>query len=207
MRLRWFILSNAQTKYICVKSKFFVMDYSNSLYYTFSTIAQVLAGFLALSGVFVIYQIQRFSYRQSVIFKRFVPKLEKNYAEEFLVNLDIDSELENYRVIINKLDKFAEILQNRNWENDLRLTRATQDNIQAIENKKENLIILTRVALIVGILTIFYSVAILSLVPDIICNYAKNESIIITVGIVGLVSSFILMSIGIFKSLPISKKE
>jgi|GEM_PF-6519430 len=34
------------------------MDITNSLYYTFSTIAQVLAGFIALSGVFVIFKIQ-----------------------------------------------------------------------------------------------------------------------------------------------------
>ena len=32
----------------------------NSLYYTFSTIAQVLAAFIALSGVFVIFKIQEF---------------------------------------------------------------------------------------------------------------------------------------------------
>ena len=40
------------------------MDIANSMYYTFSTIAQVLAAFLALSGVFAIYQIQRFTKSQ-----------------------------------------------------------------------------------------------------------------------------------------------
>lgn len=74
---------------------------ATSMYYTFSTIAQVLAAFLALSGVFTIYQIKSYSKSQLIFLSEYFKHVEIRIKQTFLDELNIQAQLGNFIFVAN----------------------------------------------------------------------------------------------------------
>lgn len=178
---------------------------ATSMYYTFSTIAQVLAAFLALSGVFTIYQIQRFTKSQLIILTEYIKHITISVDSNYIDSLNIHAQLENFIYVANELISFSvntKILPNKN---EVQRASVCAGGLFRYEHQKYFLILLTRISLLIGIIIIVYSLIILANIPNIIACYLEYKTWFITLGILGTALCLVTMSLGIFMSLSINK--
>jgi hypothetical protein len=181
------------------------MQIENSIYYTFSTIAQLLAAFISLSGVFLIFKVQEFKKMQFLQVQYFYnylngvkglfigsfhdcPTIAVNlktlHKSECLGGMDLEMEniLRDPNVIASPEKK------------SLIKMRMT---FNYIDQKRRGLIILAKTSIIIGIITIIMSLMILPLAPWI---NSHQSYILFILGIFGCGLSVIIMATGIFKS-------
>jgi hypothetical protein len=179
-----------------------MFDYSTSMYYTFSTIAQVLASFLALSSVFVIFKIQELRKMHLARAQAFLNHLgffnalasEKFKLFDHRENLGDAIEMENVKLVDQSI---VDALEDANLylKDDSRLPKLKQiqDSILPIALKRKQLIQLSFISMMIGVTTILFSIRILTQVPRII--YLHN--IVFCIGITGTALSigFMILTI------------
>lgn len=182
----------------------------NSFYYTFSTIAQVLSAFLALSGVFVLYQLQRYINLQIVSLNYFVENFIARRQD--LKFIQLERELNDIIQLGMFTDAYITLTEFANDSSigqlgDLSIyTGKYANKIKLIEQKKFKLLFLTKISLLIGVITILYSLLILANVPCIVNNYIGCKLLFLTVGIVGITICLSTMAYAIFISLNINPK-
>lgn len=179
----------------------------NSFYYTFSTIAQVLAAFLALSGVFVIYQIQRFTNMQSSLFEAFIIEVvDKIQLDNKLIeNLHMYAKFNDFSRIVSSLNIFLKEKKAIMKGSTLIMLEEYRYNNRRIEKQQRQLIALTKVSFMIGIGFILYSLVILANVYFIISNQINLTAYYLFVGIFGTMACLIIMAIGIYASLNVAE--
>lgn len=189
-----------------------------SFYYTFSTIAQVLAGFLALSGVFVIYQIQKYTNKQTAYPHFFHDSMLKKYCNEGTVFISLNElksviDSGNYSESLNYL---RTIVLDENLEQKYPSyhsnAKGTLKLIRTIEVDKKILLLLTKISLVIGVIVILFSLLILANVNYIYINLSEYAFWFFTIGITGAFLCLATMSAAIILSLNnqefnITKKE
>lgn len=179
------------------------MDISNSLYYTFSTIAQVLAAFIALSGVFVIFKIKELKKMQFVqvkFFLNFMNAVSDLIFSKFhdcpviAVNLQT---LYNSECIGGMEHEMNQILKDPKIQkshelNSLKKMKCVIDKINMIRLR---IIFLTKISMISGLLTIIFSLIVLKGVP-----YISNRisDVLYYFGLFGFIVSISSMTWVIF---------
>lgn len=182
----------------------------NSLYYTFSTIAQVLAGFLALSGVFVLYKFEQYLTLQTFIIRSFIKEYLEKYNENEAIRLIRDLEdsigLNDLSKISIKLIRFSESIYIKPLGTLSEDTKLFANVISTIEKNKIKLLKLTKASIMVGLSIILYSFAILVNVDYIILHLAKYRFWFFAPGILGASLCLGLMSYLILISLKIKSK-
>lgn len=179
------------------------------MYYTFSTIAQVLAGFLALSSVFILYKIQWYSKIQLLNIKAFVNGREQEYKYDKLSGYIFTNYIEKLSDVFESglpsqaKYLFVKLLQDGTAKqyNSACIYKAEYffDNIKKLEHNKQRLLFMTLISLIIGVITIIYSLIVLALVNQISDSNYRN--IYIVSGIIGAVLCLVVMSIAIIQSL------
>lgn len=149
------------------------MEIENSLYYTFSSIAQVLAGFIALSGVFVIFKVQELKKMQFLQVQYFY-----NYLDG-VTELVIGSfhNCPTIAVTLKTLHKsdciggmeeeMEKILANSNVQKSAEQTSLNRMKtiFTNINSVRLNILFWTRISVIAGLITIMFSICILPFVP------------------------------------------
>jgi hypothetical protein len=182
----------------------------NSLYYTFSTIAQVLAGFLALSGVFVLYQFERYLTLQTYVIKSYIKDYLQKYAHPDVLMLIRQLEdtigLNDFSTTYNSLIEFSENTSIKPLGDLSKAAISYANSISNIQSNKIKLLNLTRASLLIGVSIILYSLVILANVDYIIINCIDNRFWLFTVGIIGASISLGLMSYAILISLKVKTK-
>ena len=175
---------------------------ANTLYYTFSTISQTLAGAIGLLGAFVLYRIQSLNEamrNNSKVLKEKMPVIIAGYHKSDYINsvnasLDISFAKENY-------NEFIEIANNIKDENNKFFETDTAKNFLKIASAsihffplKNNLIKELKKALILTVILISYSVIVLALTPIIVNSCNILPAIILTLGVFGMVLCLVLYS-------------
>jgi hypothetical protein len=149
------------------------MDISNSLYYTFSTIAQVLAGFIALSGVFVIFKIQelkKMQFLQVQYFYNYLNGVRGLFIGSFhdcpTIAVTLKS-LHHSECIGGIEEEMEKILADPNVQNSaeqksLNQMKTVFTNINSV---RLNILFWTKTSMISGLITILFSISLLPFVP------------------------------------------
>jgi hypothetical protein len=177
----------------------------NSLYYTFSTLPQILAAFIALSGVFLIFKINEFKkmqFLQVQHFYNFLNGVKGMFIGSFhdcptiAVTLKTLHKSECLGGMLYEMDS---ILNDPNVKkaHERKSLQRMRDTFYKIDKRRKNLLSLAKISIISGILTIFLSILILPIVPTITCN---QSFILYAIGLTGTVISILTMTITIFKS-------
>lgn len=190
------------------------MDYYTSIYYTFSTIAQVLSGFIALSGVFILFKIQDLRKIQLIQAQQFYNYMSGSGLTEssFHGCPSIAANLKTLRLAESTSGMLDEIIYILNDDSVKKIYQYKslqnwKSIIEKIETAKTTIKVLTIISIILGVLTIIYSIIILSLTPMI----SKSSSLIIkNIGIIMAALSIIIMVCSIimsFKETRIFKKK
>lgn len=142
------------------------------MYYTFSTIAQVLAAFIALGGVFVLFKLQELNkvqLTQSQIFYNFgVGIFISNGIPEQLQKLMSILNTESVSDIISEMNCFLEEAKLTKHKNISSLDKC-YNNLLNLELIKKKLKQLTAKSLYLGAFTIFFSLIILAFTTKIRC--------------------------------------
>jgi len=181
------------------------MDISNSLYYTFSTISQVLAAFIALSGVFVIFKIQEFKKIQFIQVQHFYSYLNGvkglfigsfHGCPTIAVTLKT---LHQSECLGGMQDEMEKILKDTNVKESpefisLNKMKSIFDNVDLVRSR---IIKLTKLSIVSGLTTILFSLVILVFVPYIKPNIGV---VLYILGFSGLVLSIGTMMKVIFSS-------
>jgi hypothetical protein len=171
------------------------MDYKSSVYYTLSTIPQVLAAFIALSSVFVIFKMQEFNKLLLFYLNIFWNKAcEIPGAYPTLMhNLEQLQKSESTSEITEEMENF---LNNNSAANPA--TIESLKNIfspaKKLHNNRSAIMLLTYISIPIGVLTIIYSIIILSVAHSISEN---NFICIIRLGIIGAIISIVTMTLAI----------
>jgi hypothetical protein len=190
------------------------MEYYNSIYYTFSTIAQVLAGFIALSGVFILFKIQDLRKIQLIRAQQFYNYMSGSGLPEssFHGCPSIAADLKTLRLAESTSGMLEEINYILNDDNVKKIHQYKslqnwKSNIEKIESVRTTVKVLTIISIILGVLTIIYSLIVLSLAPMI----SNSDSMIIkNIGITTATLSMIIMVCSIimsFKETRVVKKK
>jgi len=149
------------------------MDISNSLYYTFSAIAQVLAGFIALSGVFVIFKIQelkKMQFLQVQYFYNYLNGVSGMFIGSFhdcpTIAVTLKT-LHRSECIGGMKQEMKKILADPNVQKSaeqksLNRMKMVFTNIDAV---RLNILLWTKISMISGLITILFSLSILHFVP------------------------------------------
>ena len=149
------------------------MDISNSLYYTFSAIAQVLAGFIALSGVFVIFKIQelkKMQFLQVQYFYNYLNGVSGMFIGSFhdcpTIAVTLKT-LHRSECIGGMKQEMEKILADPNVQKSAELKSLNRmkmvfTNIDAV---RLNILLWTKISMISGLITILFSLSILPFVP------------------------------------------
>jgi len=182
----------------------------NSLYYTFSTIAQVLAGFLALSGVFVLFQFERYLTLQTYVIKSYIKVYLQKYAQSDVLMLILQLEdtivSNDFSRTYNILIEFSENQSIKALGDLSKAAISYANGIRIIQLNKIKLLNLTRASLIIGVSIILYSLVILANVECIIINCVDYRFWFFLVGIIGASVSLGLMSYAILITLKVKTK-
>jgi len=172
----------------------------NSLYYTFSSISQVLAAFIALSGVFVLFKVQEYKkilFMQAQSFYCYLSGLGNHSSFYDCPAMAVDlKNLRDAECLGGIEDEMNQILEKELVKNDYRYKSllSMRDTFISVDKKRISMLNWTKTSIISGILTIFYSILILSIVPDI--THDKILFIYI-LGFIGCGISIVAMTIGI----------
>lgn len=177
----------------------------NSLYYTFSTIPQILAAFIALSGVFLIFKIQEFKKMQFLQVQHFYAYL--NGVKGMFIGSFHDcptiavtlKTLHKSECLGGMLVEMDSILGDSNVKKapELKSLKRMRNTFYNIDKTRRLLLLFAKISIISGVFTIFLSVLILPFVPQINCN---QSVILYIIGIFGTLLSIITMTITVFKS-------
>lgn len=178
----------------------------SSLFYTFSTIAQVLGSFIALSGVFVIFKLQELKKMQLFQIQLFINKMSgihKNLPDTSTLHCPAIAErlkiLWESQYIGGMQDEMEKILKdpfvNETTEkSSLVKLKRRFDNI----NGKKNLIILySKLSFFFGLLTIVFSLFVLANSKNIL----SAATCFFTFGFIGTILTLITMGFVIYYSL------
>lgn len=181
---------------------------STSLFYTFSTIAQVLAGLIALSGVFLLFKLQQMSHAQLFQLNRFLKLLPPYKIADTSSAVIEYAKFFRYLKQVQELETFTrvgklmnQIINNPYVQSDpekcinLHLVR---QNYMLIVISRKRILNLTKVSILSGIITIFYSLLVLSCVS--LITYPLFY-IIYSIGFFGVFLTIIIMVYIIFYSL------
>lgn len=181
------------------------MENFNSIYYTFSTIAQVLAGFIALSGVFVLFKLQELNKMQLIQAQYFYNYMSGSGLVEssFHGCPSIAANLKNLRLAESTAGMMEEInfiLSDDNVKKiyQYKSLQSWKTIIEKVERYKNKIKALTFISIVLGIITIIYSLIILGYTQS-ICSV--GSSLIITIGIVLATCTILSMSCGLILSL------
>ena len=149
------------------------MNYSTSIYYTFSTIAQVLAGFIALGGVFVLFKLQdtkKMQFVQINYFFSILDKLKLRYSHFYecpsiAINLNILLKAETTSGMLNELNNILSNIevtekQETNKE-EFRLLTEYRNIFRGIEGIKNSLKRYTVISVVLSVATITASLFVL----------------------------------------------
>ena len=176
-----------------------------SLYYTFSTIPQILAAFIALSGVFLIFKIQELKKMQFLQVQYFYNYL--NGVRGMIIGSFHDcpsiavtlKTLHKSECLGGMLQEMDSILNDTNVKNapELNSLKRMRNVFCNIDKIRSQLLFLARISIISGIITILFSVLILPFVPVITCD---QSIFLYSIGFVGTFLSIITMTITIFIS-------
>lgn len=182
------------------------MDITNSLYYTFSTIAQVLAGFIALSGVFVIFKVQELKKMQFLQVQYFYNYL--NGVSGLFIGSFYDcptiavtlKTLHKSECIGGMEEEMEKILAEPNVQKS-----AEQKNLfrmktvfTNINSVRLNILYWTKISMISGLTTILFSLSILPFVP---CISDCISTVLYSIAFFGLLISIGSMTKVIFTCL------
>lgn len=180
----------------------------NSFYYTFSTIAQVLAGFLALSGVFVLFQFNRYVDLQKAIIKSFIEDYLAKYriSPEFIRKLTDAINLGDYSLTPKILIDFSADVFIKPLGDLSSIAKHYADKVTLFQRKKFILLSLTKISVLIGVIIILYSLLILANVPSIINSHIGCKLLFFTIGIVGATICLSTMAYVIFISLNVNPK-
>lgn len=143
------------------------------MYYTFSTIAQVLAAFISLSGVFVIFKLQEIRKMLLQHTHNFINQVDRiqTLGKSDLYNCKgISINLVNLHrgeCIIGIIEEMKNHFANRAVQGDeIRFDLGRIMNAFISLNRKRILIrLLALIAIISGVITILYSIIILHVIP------------------------------------------
>lgn len=181
------------------------MENLNSIYYTFSTIAQMLAGFIALSGVFVLFKLQELNKMQLIQAQYFYNYMSGSGLTEssfhgcpnIAVNLSTLRKAESTAGMIEEINF---ILSDEKVKNiyQYKSLQSWKTIIEKVEKFKNMIKTLTITSIILGIITIIYSLIILGN-AHLICEI--SSSLIITIGIVMATCTILIMTFGILLSI------
>ena len=172
-------------------------DLQNVIFYTFSTIPQVLAAFIALSGVFLVYRIIEYKKLQLTKAKTFIDNyglgIDKLPNEELRNNfrtLKALIELNSTKKLILVMKKIMsdDFMKNlgKKYQNIVHLFQL----ITLIQKRKNLILFLSKVSTIIGSIAIIGSLIVLSMASDL----SKNQSVsCIIIGITLATISIITM--------------
>ena len=187
------------------------MEIANSLYYTFSTIAQVLAGYIALCGVFVIFKVQELKRMQFIQVLHFTSYLNgisgvqragtfHGQCPNIAVTLQTLHQSECLGGMESEMKKILEdtdVAKNIEFKS-LQRMKSVFDNI---DSKRLRILLWTKFSIVLGVLTILYSLTMLTLVPYLTGSSKTCLCYLIGTGFVGLLLSICPMTYVIFYSL------
>ena len=169
------------------------MDYKTSVYYTLSTIPQVLAAFIALSSVFVIFKMQEFNKLLLFYLNYFWNKaceIPGAYPTS-MHNLEQLQKSESTSEIAEEMKKFLNIYSNTNAADTIESLKNIFSPTEKLHNNRSAIMCLTYISIGIGVLTIIYSIIILSVAHSISEN---NFITIIRFGIIGAIISILTMT-------------
>jgi len=179
------------------------------MYYTFSTIAQVLAGFLALSSVFILSKTQWYSKIQLLNIKAFVSGREQEYKYDKLSGYIFTTYIQKLNDVVESgLPSQANYLFEKMLLDDTAkqhniacIYKAEYffNNIKKLEANKQRLLFMTVISLIIGASTIIFSIIVLSLVNQVFVSHCFK--IYIALGITGATCCLVIMTIAIILSM------
>jgi hypothetical protein len=167
------------------------MEHLNSIYYSLSTISQVLSGFIALSGVFVLFKLQSLDKIQLMQAQYFYNYMSGSGLNEgsfhgcptvavklktLRMSESTDGIVEEINIILNdeKVKQISQYNSLKNWASI----------IQKVEKIKRRIKTLAQTSIIVGVCTIIFSIVILSLNHLLCKSFAvlfMNISVVLTV--------------------------
>lgn len=172
----------------------------NSLYYTFSTIPQILSAFIALSGVFLIFKIQELKKTQFLQVQHFYNYLNGvkgmfigSFHDCPTIAVDLKV-LHKSECLGGMLDQMDSILNDPNVKtaHEFQSLSKMRNVFYKIDRKRKQLINLAKISMISGIITIFISIAILPIVPEISCI---QSHILYATGLLGTFISMLTITI------------
>jgi hypothetical protein len=179
------------------------MDITNALYYTLSTIAQVLAGFIALSGVFVIFKLQELKKMQFLQVQYFYNYL--NAVSGLTIGSFHDcptiavtlKTLHKSECIGGMKEEMEKIINDPNVQKgyELRSLVSMKNIFSNIDLVRLSILQKTKISIISGLFTILFSLVILPFVPWIeLCSSIYIYLIVF----IGLTLSMTTMAIVLF---------
>jgi hypothetical protein len=182
------------------------MEISNSLYYTFSTIAQVLSGFIALSGVFVIFKTQelkKMQFLQVQYFYNYLNGVSGLFIGSFHDCPTIAVKLKTLHKseCIGGMKKEMEIIlidPNVQKSTEYKSLLQMKMVFTAIDSVRLNILFWTKISVISGLMTIIFSLSVLPFVPW-VCDFISI--ILYCTAFFGLIISISFMTKVIFTCL------
>lgn len=182
------------------------MEIENSLYYSYSTLAQVLAAFIALSGVFVIFKLQELKRMQLYLANEFINFMSgipglRNLSfygcPSIAKNLKVLTSSENTGGMLSELQTILNephVLQSGQYKH----LHKVSSIFKRVSKVKYRIILFSKISLFSGVLTIIFSLIILAKAT--IINFSTLQYLNI-VGLIGLIASISSMVYVIITSL------
>lgn len=178
---------------------------TDSLFYTFSAISQVLAAFIALSGVFVIFKIQELKktmFLQVQYFYNYLNGVNGMFISSFHDCPSIAIALKTLHkseCLGGMLEEMDKILNDEHVKiaSELKSLTKMRNIFVSIDQDRKHLLISTKISIISGTLTIFLSLIVLPLVPLI---NIKTSLLLYLIGLTGTFICILTMTITIFNS-------
>ncbi|OFY17724.1 MAG: hypothetical protein A2W98_08455 [Bacteroidetes bacterium GWF2_33_38] len=170
------------------------MEIFSSLYYTFSTIAQVLAGFIALSGVFVIFKIQelkKIQFLQVQYFYNYLNGIHGLFNSSFhdcpTIAVTLKT-LHKSECIGGMEEEMEKILIDLNVQKSAQLKSLNRmkEIFGNVNSARKHILFWTKISIISGLITILFSLSILPFVPH-ICN--STSIVLYSTAFIGLIIS------------------
>jgi hypothetical protein len=189
-----------------------------SMYYTFSTIAQVLGALVALGGVFIIFRLQDLKTAAINIVQDFINQVNGvfegidgdktryynnvHYCYDILVKVVI---LHRAHILKGMLNEMNIVIKNHpDIEDRISSLKAIRDLLEKNLSLKSSLILNASLSMIFGILTILFSIVILHWVPYIMqagCIKLFFNNLLFCMGLSGFLVCVTFMGITVYLAL------
>jgi hypothetical protein len=174
----------------------------STMFYLFSTISQVLGGFIALSGVFIIFKLQEIRKILLVKGKQFFQNIEALKAlpfwdfdeQENYEKLRDSLELENTRAMIIPIEHIWNMLPKRNdaYNDTYVILEPILQIIRLIQRRRRLILGLSLGSILVGVLSILFSLVAISLVPRLHFYFLIMDIVLASISIILMTISIIL---------------